>query len=114
MDYSMLVGLTKDRREIVVGIVDYIRAFTWDKKVEQILKQTGILGRGDRRQPTCVDPGLYMERFKEAMDKYFIPVPDSCFREVVFPVDGGGEGAAREELPAATTTTGGPTDKTKK
>ncbi len=114
MDYSMLVGLTKDRREIVVGIVDYIRAFTWDKKVEQILKQTGILGRGDRRQPTCVDPGLYMERFKEAMYKYFIPVPDSCFREVVFPVDGGGEGAAREELPAATTTTGGPTDKTKK
>ncbi len=80
MDYSMLLGISQDQRELVVGIVDYIRAFTWDKKVEQLLKQSGILGRGDRRQPTCVDPGLYMERFREAMYKYFITVPDFCFR----------------------------------
>ncbi len=94
MDYSMLLGITRDRRELVVGIVDYIRAFTWDKKVEQLLKQSGLLGRGDRRQPTCVDPGLYMERFREAMYKYFITVPDFCFR-------GGMVVEARaEELPA--------------
>ncbi|PSN57689.1 hypothetical protein C0J52_00310 [Blattella germanica] len=75
MDYSLLVGLDKERRELVVGIIDYIRTFTWDKKLETMVKSSGILG-GQGKLPTVVSPELYRARFIEAMHRYFLPVPD--------------------------------------
>ena len=38
MDYSLLLGVDADRNELVIGIIDYLRTFTWDKKVETVLK----------------------------------------------------------------------------
>lgn len=29
MDYSLVVGVDVERKELVVGVVDYIRTFTW-------------------------------------------------------------------------------------
>lgn len=29
MDYSLVVGVDSDKHELVVGIVDYVRTFTW-------------------------------------------------------------------------------------
>jgi len=34
MDYSLLVGICDEKSVLVVGIIDYIRAFTQDKKLE--------------------------------------------------------------------------------
>ena len=34
MDYSLLVGICDENSVLVVGIIDYIRTFTWDKKLE--------------------------------------------------------------------------------
>ncbi|XP_023718004.1 1-phosphatidylinositol 3-phosphate 5-kinase isoform X3 [Cryptotermes secundus] len=75
MDYSLLVGLDKECRELVVGIIDYIRTFTWDKKLETMVKSSGILG-GQGKLPTVVSPELYRARFIAAMHRYFLPVPD--------------------------------------
>ncbi|CAG0920643.1 unnamed protein product [Notodromas monacha] len=75
MDYSLLVGVDEDTNELVVGIIDYIRTFTWDKKLEMVVKSSGILG-GQGKLPTVVSPELYRARFCEAMDKYFLLVPD--------------------------------------
>lgn len=75
MDYSLLVGLDKDKNELVVGIIDYIRTFTWDKKLETMVKSSGILG-GQGKLPTVVSPVLYRARFIAAMHRYFLPVPD--------------------------------------
>lgn len=75
MDYSLLVGQDDQRKELVVGIIDYIRTFTWDKKLEMVVKSAGILG-GQGKMPTVVFPDLYKSRFLEAMDRYFPPVPD--------------------------------------
>ncbi|XP_077502405.1 1-phosphatidylinositol 3-phosphate 5-kinase fab1 [Amblyomma americanum] len=75
MDYSLLVGFDNDRKELVVGIIDYIRTFTWDKKLEMVVKSTVTL-RGHGKLPTIVWPNLYRVRFCEAMDKYFLCVPD--------------------------------------
>ncbi|XP_071791852.1 1-phosphatidylinositol 3-phosphate 5-kinase-like [Asterias amurensis] len=75
MDYSLLVGLDAKTEELVVGIIDYIRTFTWDKKLEMMVKSTGIVG-GQGKMPTVVSPELYRTRFCEAMDKYFLLVPD--------------------------------------
>jgi 1-phosphatidylinositol-3-phosphate 5-kinase len=55
------------------GIIDYIRTFTWDKKLEMIIKSTGILG-GRGKTPTIIHPDFYQKRFIEAMDTYFIQV----------------------------------------
>ncbi|XP_044009254.1 1-phosphatidylinositol 3-phosphate 5-kinase isoform X2 [Aphidius gifuensis] len=75
MDYSLLVGLEPKSGELVLGIIDYIRTFTWDKKLETMVKKTGILG-GQGKQPTIVSPEEYRTRFISAMHRYFLPVPD--------------------------------------
>ncbi|XP_066922727.1 1-phosphatidylinositol 3-phosphate 5-kinase-like isoform X3 [Clytia hemisphaerica] len=75
MDYSLLVGIDEARMKLVVGIIDYIRTYTWDKKLESYVKSTGILG-GAGKMPTVVSPDLYRTRFTEAMQRYFLMVPD--------------------------------------
>ncbi|KAH6569672.1 hypothetical protein BASA60_008142 [Batrachochytrium salamandrivorans] len=75
MDYSLLVGIDRESNELVVGIVDFIRTFTWDKKLESLVKETGFLGGGGK-EPTVVTPRQYKNRFREAMEKYFLMVPD--------------------------------------
>ncbi|CAG8499697.1 23686_t:CDS:10 [Racocetra persica] len=75
MDYSLLVGIDEENRELVVGILDFIRTFTWDKKLESWVKETGFLGGGGK-EPTIVTPRQYKNRFREAMDRYFLMVPD--------------------------------------
>ncbi|KAL7737544.1 hypothetical protein ACLKA6_007669 [Drosophila palustris] len=76
MDYSLLVGLDHKRNVLVLGIIDYIRTFTMDKKIESIIKQSGLLGGGIGKRPTVVAPQIYKQRFVEAMDRYFYTVPD--------------------------------------
>ncbi|KAJ3096281.1 1-phosphatidylinositol-3-phosphate 5-kinase [Phlyctochytrium bullatum] len=43
MDYSLLVGIDEEKRVLVVGIVDFIRTFTWDKKLESWVKENAFL-----------------------------------------------------------------------
>ncbi|XP_071943027.1 1-phosphatidylinositol 3-phosphate 5-kinase-like isoform X2 [Antedon mediterranea] len=72
MDYSLLVGIDDSTNELVVGIIDYIRTFTWDKKLEMFVKSVGNQGK----MPTVLSPELYRTRFCEAMDCYFLMVPE--------------------------------------
>lgn len=74
MDYSLLVGFDRDRNELVVGIIDYIRQYTWDKQVESWVKKSGILG-GAGKEPTIISPRQYSRRFRAAMLTYFTVVP---------------------------------------
>ncbi|KAJ3115312.1 1-phosphatidylinositol-3-phosphate 5-kinase, partial [Nowakowskiella sp. JEL0407] len=78
MDYSLLVGIDEENHTLVVGIVDYIRTFTWDKKLESWVKETGFLGGGGN-QPTIVSPRQYKSRFREAMSRYFLMVTLTFF-----------------------------------
>lgn len=74
MDYSLVVGVDTDKHELVVGIVDYIRTFTWDKKLESWVKDLGAGGKGE---PTIVTPKQYKLRFRTAMERFYFPsVPD--------------------------------------
>lgn len=80
MDYSLLVGLDSNNNNLFVGIIDYIRTFTWDKKLENLVKSSGILG-GANKTPTVVSPKVYKNRFIDAMYRYFIVLPDINHRE---------------------------------
>jgi hypothetical protein len=95
MDYSLLVGFDEETNEIIVGIVgkvyqklhqyglalidtsftDFIRTFTWDKKLESWVKESGMLG-GGKKDPTIVSPKMYRRRFRSAIDLYFCMIPD--------------------------------------
>lgn len=68
MDYSLLVGLDSKENLLVLGIIDYIRTYTFDKKLESLVKQSGLLG-GQGKLPTVISPKLYKHRFAEAMEK---------------------------------------------
>ncbi|KAJ2903085.1 hypothetical protein MKZ38_010423 [Zalerion maritima] len=76
MDYSLMIAIDEKRQELVVGIIDCIRTYTWDKKLESWIKDRGFAG-GGRNRPTITGPKEYKTRFREAMARYILEVPDS-------------------------------------
>jgi len=94
MDYSLVCGVDSTNNELVVGIVgqsmilqfslpmpdiysqDYIRTYTWDKKLESWVKESAFLGGAGRGEPTIVTPRQYRQRFLSAMERYFPLVSD--------------------------------------
>ncbi|KAL1740523.1 hypothetical protein HDZ31DRAFT_47338 [Schizophyllum fasciatum] len=93
MDYSLVCGVDSAAgaqnsdgaggapNELVVGIVDYIRTYTWDKKLESWVKESAFLGGGGRGEPTIVTPRQYRARFLAAMERYFPLVPDRWMKQ---------------------------------
>ncbi|KAJ5232293.1 hypothetical protein N7468_005249 [Penicillium chermesinum] len=55
MDYSLMIAIDDQRSELVVGIIDCIRTYTWDKKLESWIKDRGFAG-GGRNRPTVTSP----------------------------------------------------------
>ena len=85
MDYSLLVGVEDKRKEIAIGLVDCIRTYTWDKKLENWIKDRG------KHKPTVLTPREYKRRFRQAMTRYVLCVP-SCWHQF--------EGMKVERLPS--------------
>ncbi|KAK9115379.1 hypothetical protein Syun_022176 [Stephania yunnanensis] len=75
MDYSLLVGVDDERKELVIGIIDFMRQYTWDKHLETWVKASGILGGPRNEPPTVISPMQYKKRFRKAMSTYFLVVP---------------------------------------
>lgn len=90
MDYSLVVGVDSQTDELVIGIVgqlllschchggrrlniitDYIRTYTWDKKLETWVKESAFLNGPGKGEPTIVTPKQYKARFRSAMERYF-------------------------------------------
>ncbi|CAL0325479.1 unnamed protein product [Lupinus luteus] len=76
MDYSLLVGVDEEKHELVLGIIDFMRQYTWDKHLETWVKTSGILGGSKNTTPTVISPQQYKKRFRKAMSAYFLMVPD--------------------------------------
>ncbi|GLT35020.1 hypothetical protein SLA2020_095050 [Shorea laevis] len=76
MDYSLLVGVDEEHKELVLGIIDFVRQYTWDKHLETLVKTSGILGGPKNASPTIISPKEYKKRFRKAMNTYFYTVPD--------------------------------------
>lgn len=74
MDYSLMVAVDEARKELVVGIIDVVRTYTWvcfprsspqlltdiskDKKLESWIKDRGFAG-GGRNRPTVTSPKVF-------------------------------------------------------
>jgi 1-phosphatidylinositol-3-phosphate 5-kinase len=77
MDYSLVVGIDDSSHKLYIGIIDWLRTFTWDKKVENWVKGNNLIGGNKRgKDPTVVTPKQYRTRFREAMERYILEVPD--------------------------------------
>ncbi|XP_071686342.1 putative 1-phosphatidylinositol-3-phosphate 5-kinase FAB1C [Rutidosis leptorrhynchoides] len=76
IDYSLLVGVDEEEEELVLGIIDFMRQYTWDKHLETWVKASGILGGPKNATPTIISPKQYKKRFRKAMTSYFLTVPD--------------------------------------
>lgn len=78
MDYSLVIGINEQTRTVYAGLVDFVRTYTWDKKIESWVK-----GRTTTRvkEPTVISPRQYKVRFRESMEQYFLMVPD-CWSEL--------------------------------
>ena len=74
VDYSLLLLIgnseSPDEKVIRLGIIDYIRKYTWDKQVERPVKTT-INGFN---APTIINPTDYKNRFIKAFENYFIGI----------------------------------------
>ncbi|XP_051139979.1 putative 1-phosphatidylinositol-3-phosphate 5-kinase FAB1D isoform X2 [Andrographis paniculata] len=74
MDYSLLVGVDTHRRELVCGIIDYLRQYTWDKQLENWVKSSLVVPKN--QLPTIISPKEYKKRFRKFIDTHFLSVPD--------------------------------------
>ncbi|KAL3632853.1 hypothetical protein CASFOL_025837 [Castilleja foliolosa] len=77
MDYSLLVGVDDEKNELVFGIINIMRQYTWDKHLETWFTGSGIFGGPKNTLPTIVNPKDYKKRFRKAMSVYFLTVPCS-------------------------------------
>ena len=74
VDYSLLLQIYYDEKSNVnyirMGIIDYIRKYTWDKQIEHYTKffLNGFV------VPTITKPNDYKNRFQDAIKNYFICV----------------------------------------
>ncbi|KAL9120538.1 MAG: hypothetical protein Q9187_002904 [Circinaria calcarea] len=63
MDYSLMIAIDEGREELVVGIIDCIRTYTWDKKLESWIKDRG------KNRPTVTSS---RSRFREVVGRYVL------------------------------------------
>ena len=84
MDYSLMAGFDDDVHEIIVGIIDCIRTYTWDKKLESWIKDRG------KNKPTITSPKDYRNRFRIAMEKYILQAPN-CWHQFAGRMAAGGD-----------------------
>lgn len=70
IDYSLLIIIDENSSKIRMGIIDYLRIYTWDKQLEhmgKIVINAGVI-------PTITNPNDYKERFINALKKFFFSV----------------------------------------
>lgn len=73
MDYSLLVGVDTQKGELVCGIIDYVRQYTWDKQLENWVKSSLV---PKNQMPTVISPKEYKKRFRKFITTHFVSVPD--------------------------------------
>lgn len=84
VDYSLLLAVVEGGEgdgakasddsaggTLSLGIIDYLRPYTWDKKLESQVKQW-TKNAHDKAGPTIVKPDDYAPRFRQAMGTFFV------------------------------------------
>ncbi|BAT07205.1 Os09g0278300 [Oryza sativa Japonica Group] len=91
MDYSLFVGVDKQKKELVFGIIDYLRQYTWDKQLESWVKTSLFVPKnlsptGSTSNPTLV-PLHSLAVYTGLLSKDCISWGLSCLLVVMSAVD---------------------------
>jgi hypothetical protein len=81
-----IVGRSLSKASCITFLMDYedyIRTYTWDKKLESWVKESAFLGGAGKGEPTIVTPRQYRQRFISAMERYF-PLVSDLFSEYIY------------------------------
>ncbi|TFK37716.1 hypothetical protein BDQ12DRAFT_684579 [Crucibulum laeve] len=78
MDYSLLLGVDEEHKQIACGLVDTIGSYTFAKTLEYKAKHNLISGK----DITVIPPIEYQERFVSALEGYFLACPDKWSKPV--------------------------------
>lgn len=68
IDYSLLLIIDEIKMNVRMGVIDFLRIYTWDKQLEHMGKI--VINKG--AIPTITNPSDYKERFISAMRKFFM------------------------------------------
>ncbi|UKK02367.1 hypothetical protein MACK_001726 [Theileria orientalis] len=68
VDYSMLLRISPSQSIITLGIIDFLRPYTWDKQIETVGKRLANIGQ----EPTIVSPNEYKTRFFNFIQRIFV------------------------------------------
>jgi 1-phosphatidylinositol-3-phosphate 5-kinase len=74
LDYSILVGIDEEKKELIVGIIDFMRQYDILKQMERVGKSIPMVVGSEA--PTIIQPPLYKKRFINAMERYFMTAPN--------------------------------------
>ncbi|CEG44582.1 Phosphatidylinositol-4-phosphate-5-kinase (PI-PIPK-B) [Plasmopara halstedii] len=69
IDYSLLLRFDEEKRQVIVGLIDYLHQFDFLKKMESTSKASLTF-----RNPTVISPTSYRRRFINAMNRYFVGI----------------------------------------
>eukprot|EP00958_Prasinococcus_capsulatus_P030441 scaffold8110_cov403-Prasinococcus_capsulatus_cf.AAC.5 len=75
-DFLASRAVDKEKGYLVVGIIDFLRQYTWDKMLETYVKSSSIVSGSNSANPTVISPSQYKKRFRKAMASYFVLIPD--------------------------------------
>ena len=70
IDYSLLLIIDEKNNNVRMGLIDFLRIYTWDKQLEHMGKR--VINAG--AVPTITNPLDYRERFMIAIKKFFMEV----------------------------------------
>ena len=79
VDYSIIVGVDKEHRTLVVGIIDYMRQYDIIKKMERLGKSVPMIA--GQAAPTVIQPPAYRQRFRKQVERYFSSTPNKFTSE---------------------------------
>lgn len=74
VDYSLLLHIFPQHGIITLGLIDFLRPYTWDKQIETIGKKLANIRTG--QEPTIISPNEYKIRFLQFIDKIFSSAPN--------------------------------------
>lgn len=76
VDYSLLLCVVPEEGTMFLGIIDYLRPYTWDKQIETIGKKLANIASG--KTPTIISPFEYQARFMAFFSRTFsLPMLDT-------------------------------------
>eukprot|EP00916_Digyalum_oweni_P009736 GHVL01016432.1.p1 GENE.GHVL01016432.1~~GHVL01016432.1.p1 ORF type:complete len:831 (-),score=166.18 GHVL01016432.1:2013-4505(-) len=74
VDYSLFAAINTDTGAVRLGMIDFFRAYTWDKQLETMAKSVAMGVTAPGETPTVLSPAIYKHRFQSEIRSFFMAI----------------------------------------